>query len=114
MGTGHKPSLDHHKVFRCLAHAHVKQGKLETRAKKCLFIGYPSGVKAYKLWNLEPEEPITIVTRNVTFEEESTTKLANDKSQHDNEQNTESVQVEITGITPYNSQEPSDVNHDIS
>ena len=26
--SGHKPSLDHHRVFGCLAYAHVKQGKL--------------------------------------------------------------------------------------
>ena len=47
MWTGHKPSLDHLRVFGCLAYVHVKQGKLEPREKRCLFIGYPSGVKGY-------------------------------------------------------------------
>ena len=65
-------------MFRCLAYTHVKQGKLEPRAKKCLFIGYPSGVKGYKLWNLDPKGPRTIVTRDVTFDEDSTIKVEND------------------------------------
>jgi hypothetical protein len=37
------------KVFGCTAYAHVDNGKLEPRAIKCLFLGYGSGVKGYKL-----------------------------------------------------------------
>ena len=36
-----------------------------------LFIGYPSEVKGYKLWNLEGGLPRTIVSRDVTFNENS-------------------------------------------
>ena len=36
-------------VFGCTAYAHVDNGKLEPRAIKCLFLGYGSGVKEYKL-----------------------------------------------------------------
>jgi transposase InsO family protein len=39
------------RVFGCTAYAHVDNGKLEPRAIKCVFLGYGSGVKAYKLWN---------------------------------------------------------------
>lgn len=74
---GHKPNLSHLKIFGCLTYAHVKQGKLEPRAKKCLFIGYPTSVKGYKLWNLESDGPRTIVTRDVTFDESSTIKVGN-------------------------------------
>ena len=49
MWTGHKPSLDHLRVFGSLAYVHVKQGKLKPRDKRFLFIGYLSGVKGYKL-----------------------------------------------------------------
>ena len=87
-------------MFRCLAYAHVKQGKLEPRAKKCLFIGYPSSVKGYKLWNLEPEGPRIIVSRDVTFDEDSTMKVEKDKSQLNENQSRELVQVEISEITP--------------
>ena len=71
MWNNHKPNLDHLRVFGCIAYAHIKQGKLEPRAKKCVFIGYPSGVKGYKLWNLEEEMPRTMVSRDVTFDENS-------------------------------------------
>ena len=33
------------KIFGCPAYAHVNNGKLEPRAKKCIFLGYPKGVK---------------------------------------------------------------------
>ena len=52
----------------------LKQGKLEPRAKRCLFIGYPTGVKGYKLWNLKAGLPKTIVSRDVTFDEFTTFK----------------------------------------
>ena len=50
MWTGHPPKFDNLRVFGCVAYAHQKQGKLDPRAKKCMFIGYPEGVKGYKLW----------------------------------------------------------------
>jgi len=43
MWSSHKLSLDHLRVFGYLAYNHVKQGKLEPRTKRCLFIGYPTG-----------------------------------------------------------------------
>ena len=71
MSHGHKPSLEHLRVFGCIAYTHVKQGKLEPRAKRCLFIGYPKGVKGYKLWALEEGLPRTLVSRDVTFNKDS-------------------------------------------
>ncbi|KAA0059169.1 retrotransposon protein, putative, Ty1-copia subclass [Cucumis melo var. makuwa] len=53
--TGKAPSLDHLRVFVCTSYAHVKDGKLNKRALKCMFIGYPQGVKGYKLWILIDE-----------------------------------------------------------
>lgn len=55
------------RVFGCTAYAHVDNGKLEPRAIKCLFLGYGSGVKGYKLWN--PETRKTFMSRNVVFNE---------------------------------------------
>ncbi|KAK1612928.1 hypothetical protein QYE76_036601 [Lolium multiflorum] len=55
------------RVFGCTAYAHVDNGKLEPRAVKCVFLGYGSGVKAYKLWNPETKKILHI--RNVVFKE---------------------------------------------
>lgn len=56
-------------IFGCLAYVHVKQDKLEPRALKCMFIGYPDGEKGYKVWNLEPTGPMCLNTGDVTFDE---------------------------------------------
>ncbi len=58
------------KVFGCLALAHIKQDKLEARALRCIFIGYPKGVKGYKLWCIEPGQGKCIISRDVQFNEE--------------------------------------------
>ena len=55
------------RVFGCTAYAHVDTGKLEPRAVKCIFLGYGSGVKAYRLWN--PETKKILLSRNVVFNE---------------------------------------------
>ena len=55
------------RVFGCIAYAHVDNGKLEPRAVKCIFLGYKSGVKIYKLWN--PETRKVVISRNVIFNE---------------------------------------------
>jgi len=57
------------KVFGALAFAHVRQDKLDARAVKCIFIGYPEGVKGYKLWKMEPGGSKFIISRDVTFDE---------------------------------------------
>ncbi|KAJ4967885.1 hypothetical protein NE237_014586 [Protea cynaroides] len=57
------------KVFGCPAYYHVKDGKLEPRAKKSIFVGYADGVKGYRLWSLEPDFPKFIISRDVTFNE---------------------------------------------
>lgn len=41
------------RVFRCVAYMHKKMNKLESRAIKCMFFGYPDGVKGYKLLDYE-------------------------------------------------------------
>ena len=97
MWTGHKPSLVHLRVFGCLAYTHVKQGKLEPRDKKCLFIGYPTRVKGYKLWNLEEGLPKTIISKDVTFDELTTFKDIKEENQKVREEEPKSVDVEWQG-----------------
>lgn len=47
--SGKPGNYNNLKVFGCHAYAKVKQGKLFLRALKGQFIGYPNGVKSYKL-----------------------------------------------------------------
>ena len=51
--TGKPADYSNMRVFGCPAYAHIKQGKLEPMALKGVFLGYPEGVKGYKLWLLE-------------------------------------------------------------
>ena len=57
------------KIFGCPAFAHVKQGKLEPKALKCVFLGYLEGVKGYRLWCTNLKPPRCIVSRDVVFNE---------------------------------------------
>ncbi|MCO5551338.1 hypothetical protein L7F22_004839 [Adiantum nelumboides] len=48
-----KPSVSYLLVFGCLAYAHIPQqfrGKLDDKAIKCIFVGYSSGSKGYRLY----------------------------------------------------------------
>jgi ATP-binding cassette subfamily B (MDR/TAP) protein 1 len=55
------------RVSGCTTYAHVDNGKLQPRAVKCIFLGYQSGVKGYKLWN--PQTQKVVISRNVIFNE---------------------------------------------
>ena len=80
-------------MFGSLAFDHVKQGKLDARAVKCVFIGYPKGVKRYKLWKLEPGETRCIISRDVTFDESRMTMLS--KEPKDNSSSSENTNFEV-------------------
>ena len=58
------------RVFGCEAYAHIPRElrtKLDPKATKCVFLGYSSEAKAYRLW--EPSDCKIIVSRDVTFNE---------------------------------------------
>ena len=59
-------------VFGSTAYYHVKESKLDPRAKKTLFMGITSGVKGYRLWCLSSKKIIS--SRDVTFDEYSMLK----------------------------------------
>nr|GEW52569.1 hypothetical protein [Tanacetum cinerariifolium] len=56
-------------INSCVAYPHDKQGKLEPRSIKCVLLGYPEGVKGYKIYRLNDEPPKIVTSRNVVFNE---------------------------------------------
>jgi hypothetical protein len=80
--------------FCCIAYAHVDNSKLEPRAIKCIFLGCGSGVKAYKLWNLETHK--AFYSRNVVFNE--STMFTSDLSTNATNQNSENIGMHVEHI----------------
>ena len=46
------------RVFRCLSNVHVNDGKLASRAIKCMFLIYAYESKRYRLWCLDSKKII--------------------------------------------------------
>ena len=64
-----KPATDYHylHIFGCPAYFHVRESKLDPRAKKAIFLGFNEGVKGFKLWCSDVKK--VVVSRDVTFDE---------------------------------------------
>ncbi|KAI5314901.1 hypothetical protein L3X38_044077 [Prunus dulcis] len=67
---GRKPGIKHLKVFGSLCYAHVpkqQRQNLDLASKRCIFLGYGSCEKGYRLYNIETEK--VIISRDVIFSE---------------------------------------------
>ena len=67
---GRKPDISYFRVFGCLAYVLIRQEKrkaLQPRSKKCIFIGYPDGVKAWRFW--DPVDKKVIISSHAIFDE---------------------------------------------
>lgn len=67
--TGKVPNLDHIRIFGCSAYAHTRDGKLDPRSIKCIFLGYEPGTKGYRLWDRQSSGIKIIISRDVVFDE---------------------------------------------
>lgn len=62
------PSLSSLRRFGCIVYIHTNDRKLNPRAKRGVFTGYPEGVKGFRVWLLD-EQKCTI-SRSVVFKED--------------------------------------------
>nr|GEW91039.1 hypothetical protein [Tanacetum cinerariifolium] len=65
-------SVDYYnlRIFGCPIYVHVNKGKLVPRAVKCIFLGYGSAVKGYRVWCPDLKYRKIIHSRDVTFNED--------------------------------------------
>ena len=60
-------------IFGCHVYYHVRDSKLDPRAKKALFLGFSIGVKGHRLWCLDSKK--VVLSCDVTFNELEMLKL---------------------------------------
>ena len=66
-----KPDVSNLRIFGCIAYAHIpedKHHKLDNKALKTIFVGYPEGTKGYKLLDVQSKRFLR--SRNVRFHED--------------------------------------------
>ncbi|KAH9672469.1 hypothetical protein KPL70_017737 [Citrus sinensis] len=79
------------------AYYHVKDGKLDPRARKTIFVGFKGEVKGFKLWDLKDKK--FVCSRDVTFNEASMMKASS--SQQVENKTKEVLQRVEFDATPY-------------
>lgn len=65
-----KPKVEHLRVFGCDAYAHVakdKRRKLDSKSRKCIFLGYGEETKGYRLYDQKRAK--VFLSRDVRFNE---------------------------------------------
>lgn len=91
--TSQVPDLSNLKRFGCLAYVHSVEGKLQPRAKRGVFTGYPEGTKGFKVWLLEDKK--MVISRNVVFREEKVYKEVKDETEN---QSDEASRIVLPGV----------------
>nr|GEU71995.1 hypothetical protein [Tanacetum cinerariifolium] len=95
MWSGHPSNYEMLRIFSCVTYPHDKLGKLEPRAVKCVLLGYPEGVKGYRLYRLDDESPKIVTSRNVVFNESVMYKDTFKDSGACNDKSVEELQVKV-------------------
>jgi hypothetical protein len=66
--SGKEVNLSHLKVFGCVSYVYIEydaRSKLDTKSRKCYFIGYGDEAYGYRFW--DDQNWKIIRSRNVTF-----------------------------------------------
>lgn len=67
---GKLPDVSHLRVFGCLAYVFIRKRDrkaLQPKSRKCVFVGYPEGVKGWLFWDLHARK--FIISSHVQFDE---------------------------------------------
>ncbi|KAH9750670.1 hypothetical protein KPL71_013960 [Citrus sinensis] len=98
--SGRPPKFENLRIFGCPAYVHINQGKLNAKALKGFFVGYPDGVKGYRVWCGEQRE--CIISRDVV-EFSGHERVASDSEDMVNteDQDTESPTLQQTDLQDY-------------
>ncbi|KAH9682404.1 hypothetical protein KPL71_027339 [Citrus sinensis] len=90
------------RVFGCPAYYHIKDGKLDPRARKAIFVGFKGGVKGFKFWDLEDKK--FMCSRDVTFDEASMIKaLSSQQVENKTKEVLHRVEFDATPYVPVSS-----------
>ncbi|KAL0358834.1 UNVERIFIED_CONTAM: Retrovirus-related Pol polyprotein from transposon TNT 1-94 [Sesamum angustifolium] len=81
----HAVDISSLRVFGCSAFVHQSVDKLAPRSQKCVFIGYPDGIKGYRLWLRSQPGFKVLISKDVIFNENEMPCL--DDSQDKNNDN---------------------------
>jgi len=101
------------RTFGCAAFSHQSEGKLEPRARKCVFLGYPEGVKGYRLWDRSQKGVKIIISRDVTFNEIDMPCLKDESDLvSEKPQESEEPEVEVERLSIHIPVTPSEVEND--
>ena len=68
--NGERPKVDHLRIFGCTSYAHVakdERQKFDSKATKCVLLGYGSETKGYRLYDLKRSK--IIYSRDILFYE---------------------------------------------
>eukprot|EP00253_Pinus_taeda_P025696 PITA_25696 len=90
---GFKPEVNHLRVFGSKAFAHIPKAdrkKLDPKAVRCIFVGYGTEFKAYKLFN--PKSHKTFASKDVVFHEQE--QKEEQKEEHEEGDNASPVIAE--------------------
>ena len=69
--SGVKPSMEHFRVFGCVAHVHVpdaRRTKLDNKSSECVLLEFSEETKGYRLY--DPMAKKVVTSRDVVFEED--------------------------------------------
>lgn len=85
-------------IFEYHIYVHSNNGQLEYRSGTSIFLGYPNGVKGYKVWLTEPNTLKSIVSENLIFNDNTMLHPKNESVSPDTMVRSFEMNKEIQGI----------------